>query len=193
MLNEAQRIMCFEGKVLMTCATASTVAAQEEYSLPSDFGKMEAVFLYSSTTAKQKLTPIRVGQRDPLKTQGIPAWYYVWGLNVSSVNAITIGLNPIPSTSGSSDLEIYYRQLPLTMVSGGQAPEVPTQWQDGLTAYAAWKTYQRRGREWQSMARDAQAEWQGWINMAKRYTNPLTTDSPTSSNDSAGYMYWGGN
>mgnify|MGYP006947913530 CR=1 FL=1 len=42
----------------------------------------------------------------------------------------------IPSTSGTSDLEIYFRQSPLTMVSGGQAPEIPGHFQYGLVAYA---------------------------------------------------------
>jgi len=175
----------------MTCAVASTVAAQEEYSMPSDYLRMECVFL-NRTPDKLKLTPIRVTQRDPRASQGVPERYWIWGLNVSSVNSLTIGLNPVPLAAGTSDLHIYYRQLPLTMVAAGQAPEIPIQWQDALVSYAVWKTYRRRGREWAQMAREAQTEWEEWLKRARRYSNPLMTDVPTQVLDTGGYHTWGG-
>lgn len=163
------------------------MAHQEEYSLPSDYGRLEAVFYYGSQSII--LTPISVSQRNPRRTEGTPSCFYVWGLNVSGANTYAIGLNDIPSTSGTDDIEIFYRQLPLTMVTGGQAPEIPIQWQDALPAYAAWKTMQRRGREWAGMAREYQMEWQDWVNKAKKYVNPLQTGFPYRTNDTAGYMY----
>lgn len=189
LLNEGQRKLCWEAPILMTCATASTVASQEQYSLPSDYLKMDTVFIYQTTGNNQKLrlTPITARQRDPVKNTGGSYYYYIWGINVSGVNSYYVGLNPIPDSNGSSDLEIYYHQLPLTMVDGGQGPEVPTQWQDALISYALWKIYRRAGRDFANMRDEAKAEWTDWLAKARRYVNPLQRDIPTTVDDTAGY------
>ena len=186
-LNEGQRKISFEGGILPSSWTTSTVASQEQYSVPSDFVRIRSVFLYRSTGSKRKLTHIRMEQRDPQKNTGIPAYYYIWGLNVSGANQPTVNLNPIPDAGGTSDLEIYGHQVPLDMVNGGQAPEVMFQWQDGLSCYAVWRCLQRRGLKYQGMAQDAQAEWEDWVNQARRFHNPMSLDSPSSIEDTAGY------
>jgi len=189
-LNIAQRNLCAEGDIMLSHWTASTVASQEEYSVPSDFLNGSAVFLYNTTTGhKVKLKPITVHQRDPNKTTGNPLYYYIHGLNVSSVNSYSIGLNPIPSTSGTSDLELWGRQQPLTMVTGGQAPEIMTPWQDYLVAYAAWACYMRRGPDFKAMADDMWAIWTRGIEKAKAWRNPLMNDYPIEAVDTAGYDY----
>jgi hypothetical protein len=186
-LNEGQRKLCLEGGILVSCWTTSTVASQEEYSIPADFTRVRSVFLYQTNGSQIKLTPIRMEQRDPSQSLGTPVFYYVWGLNVSSANQPTICLNPIPSTSGTSDLRIFGHQVPLDMVSGGQAPEVMWQWQDALSTYGVWRCLQRRGLKYESMARDAQAEWEDWVNQARRFHNPMGLDQPTTMVDTGGY------
>ena len=149
---------------------------------------MLAVFIYNTTTGvKRKLRPIDIQQRDPTKATGSPSYYYVGGINVSGVNSYYVGLNPIPSTSGTSDLELYGRQQPLTMVSGGQAPEIMTPWQDYLVAYAAWCIYIRRGVQWTGMADRMWAIWERGIEKAKEFKNPLMEDWPTAITDVMGY------
>lgn len=188
-LNEGQRKLCFEGGILVSCWTTSTVASQEEYSVPSDFVRIRSVFINNTTTGhKVKLTPIRMEQRDPMQNMGNPLFYYVWGLNVSSNNQPTICLNPIPSSSGTSDLHIYGHQIPAAMVNGGQAPEVMFHWQDALSTYGLWRCYQRRGLKWEGLARDTQAEWEDWVNQARRFHNPMGLDAPTSIADNADYV-----
>src|SRR3990167_4835153 len=123
-LNEGQRKICWDGNLMLTCASASTVASQEVSSVPTDYLAIHAVFLYRSTGAQRKLVPMSLNERDPSKSTGDPSFYYIAGRNVSGANANTFGLNPIPSASGTSDLEVYYTQSPLAMVSGGQAPEI---------------------------------------------------------------------
>lgn len=186
-LNEAQRRICWEGGVLVSRWTASTVASQEAYSVPSDWIKVRSVFIYNTTTnVKRKLIPIRMEQRDPRQTTGTPLYYYSWGLNVSSNNSPTVELNPIPDTSGSSDLIMFGQQIGADMVSGGQAPEVMYQWQDALSCYAAMRWYERiPGRRADKL--DAAAEWQDWVNKAKAFKNPMGIDTPTSINDDMGY------
>lgn len=189
-LNAAQRALCADGQILLTEETASTVASQETYSVPGDYFKIDAVFLNNMATSQCRLLPMSRQDRDPQNGTGTPRFYYVSGRNVSGSNAYTIGLNPIPDTSGTNDLVIYIRQLPLDMVSGGQAPEVIQPWQDALVAYATWKCYRRRGREWLSMAQDAHAEWNEWLQKAKRYVNPLMRDLPYQVYDNGGYASW---
>lgn len=188
LLNEAQLKICMESYLLMTCATASTVASQESYSIPSDFIKIEAVFIYNtSTNVKTRLRPIDLMKRDPTKSTGTPQCYFIWGLNVSSANSFTINLNPIPSTSGSSDLEIYYRQAPLTMVSGGQAPEIPNHFQYALIAYTLWKIWLRdQSPIGASLAAIYKREWDEWVHQAQSFINPLTLDMPQTIDDVEG-------
>lgn len=168
--------------------TASTVANQEEYSAPSDWIKVRSVFIQNATTnIYRKLRPIRMEQRDPRLTTGDPLFYYFWGRNVSGSNSPTVALNPIPSTSGSSDLIMYGQQIGADMVSGGQAPEVMFHWQDALSCYAAMRWYQRLGKDRMNEALECQAEWQDWVNKARAYKNPMGIDTPTSINDTMGY------
>jgi hypothetical protein len=187
-LNEAQRKICWEGGILVSAWTASTVANQEAYSVPSDWIKVRGVFIANAALSSyRKLVPIRMEQRDARLTTGTPLYYYSWGLNVSGNNVPTINLNPIPDTSGSSDLVMYGQQIGADMVSGGQAPEVMYQWQDALSCYAAMRWYQRLGKDWRPQALDCASEWQDWVNKAKAYKNPMGIDTPTSMNDDMAY------
>lgn len=189
LLNEAQIKLCMEAYLMMTKETSSTVASQEAYSVPSDFLKIEAVFIYNTTTGnKRKLRPIDLMRRDPTRSTGDPLYYYIWGLNVSSANSFTVNLQPIPSTSGTSDLEIWIRQSPVAMVSGGAAPEIPEHFQYALPCYAAWKLFQRDQSALSlSLAGMYRAEWNEWVESAKAFINPLTLDQPTTIPDVMGY------
>ena len=187
-LNIAQRNLCAEGNIMISYWTSSRVASQETYTVPSDFLRVLAVFIYNTTSGhKQKLRPIDIQSRDPSQSTGNPLYYYVGGINVSGNNSYTLGLNPIPSSSGSSDLIMYGRQQPTTMVTGGQAPEIMTPWQDYLIAYAANRCYVRRGPQWGSHADRMWAEWERGIKKAIEFRNPLMEDWPTTIQDVAGY------
>jgi len=173
--------------VLLTCATRSTVAGQEEYPLPSDYLKIESVVIKPS----HKLIPLRVTQRDPTERAGTPQAYYIGGANVSGSAAQVVSLGPIPDTNGTDDLLIFYRQLPATMSAGGQAPEVPLQWHDSLISYALWKTYRRWGKGFENFRDEAKQEWEQWMQKARRYTTPQQADVPTRITDTANYLSWG--
>jgi hypothetical protein len=184
----AQRNLCAEGNILISGWTASTVASQETYTVPSDFLRVLSVSIYNTTSGhKAKLRPIDIQMRDPSAQTGNPAFYYVTGINVSGVNSYAIGLNPVPSASGSSDLVMRGRQQPLTMVTGGQAPEIMTPWQDYLIAYCANRVYMRRGPHYATMADRMWAEWERGIAKAKEFKNPLMEDWPTTVPDVMGY------
>lgn len=147
--------------------------------------KIEGVFI----DTKLKAEPFRVTQRDPREQAGKPTGYYMFGANVSNANAQTINFNPVPDAV--YEVKIFYRQLPLTMVSGGQGPEVPIQWHDSFVSYVLWKVYRRRGREWAEMRNEAKMEWESWMQKARRYAQQHQTDHPTRVDDTAGYMFGG--
>lgn len=175
----------------MTCADAPTTAGQEWYTLPTDILKIHSIFYEPASGGGWRLRHKDAAKRDPAATSSTSvAEWYPWGGPSSGVNVKRIGLNAVPSVTGDN-IHILYRKLPLTMVSGGQAPEVPTEWQDALVSYAVWKVYRRWGREWVQMAEEAHAEWEEWLKRARRYMNPLTTDIPNTVTDTAGYLGWG--
>lgn len=193
-LNQAQREMCWGGNILLTCAATASTAGQEQYPLPSDYLKICAVFMYRTDGLKRKLHPVMMQQRNAQKRQSLDQRaFYVWGINVAAAHKYYIGLQDIPSaTSLTNDIEIYYRQLPLTMTIGGGTvpPEVPDQWQDGLIQGALMRIYSRmctQDSKWLPMFDRKSRVWANWIVESKKYVNPLMLDHPIQIADTMGY------
>jgi hypothetical protein len=191
-LNKAQRALALKGQVLLTCATTSTVAGQETYNVPGDYLKAEAVFC-GVGTARRRLYPKNVGQRDPYETQGLPTSYWIWGENQSGVNIYVIGLNPIPSTNGSSDLEIFYRQMPAKMIHSTQGamvnPEVIEAFQDAMIDYALMSIYRRLGPDFRALYNDHHMMWNDWVQKGQQHVNPNSWDIPIARQDTGNYLY----
>ena len=165
------------------------MASQERYNVPTDYIRVVSVFLNEGTSGSNiKLTPMDVRLRDPQANTGTPNSYYVWGANLSGANSFVLGLQPVPDTASTNALQLYAKQLPLTMVSGGQAPEIHLSFQDALPAYAEWMVLKRRGRDWRFQSLDAKQEWDEWIKKAKTWRNPLMTDTAIPTIDTAGYL-----
>lgn len=189
-LNRGQRQLCRAGNVLLTCAFIDTVAGQEEYNVPTDYIKTECVFL---GVTLRRLSPMNVGDRDPNKTQGIPAFYFIWGGTQSGKHVYTIGLNPIPRTPVKGDLVLRYRKSPLKMVHSSQGtmvdPEVLESWQDALSDYALMMIYRRLGKDYQTLYDGHRDAWKEWIVEANNFINPLQNDYPMQRRDTGGYDY----
>jgi hypothetical protein len=130
-LNERMAELCADTNVLVSGWTASTVLSQQQYSVPSEYTSVEAIQIYRTTgdSKKEWLRKVPLIDTDAARSPGSPDKFAVWGLNVSGDNSPAFWLDPIPDANGSSDLVCYGRQLPKTMVSGGQGPEVRLRWQ----------------------------------------------------------------
>jgi hypothetical protein len=189
LLNKAQRLLCLEGQILLSCAKTSTVAAQETYNLPSDYLKIECVFIEGRI---EPLRPIDVTWRDGTSRQGTPDRYWIWGSNVNGANQYVIGLNDVPSTNGSNDLEVFYRQLPQKMVHSVDgtpvAPEAIQPWQDAMVDYALMLIYRRLGNDFKAYYDGQVALWADWKRKAAQYVNPLTNDFPLQRKDTGLYL-----
>jgi len=184
-LNIGQRQLATQAGIMYTTETATTVAGQEEYSVPGDFLRLMAVYLYhtSGDRAQKALFPISVAERDPTLTQGTPDSFFVHGANVGSDNSMVIGLCPIPDTNNAgSNLEIWIRQLPKDMVSGGQGPESMLQWQDCLVHFAAARAFTRLATADPGKAALADREmaiWDTWLKRARKFQSPMALGIPT--------------
>jgi len=142
-LNRAQVELCADSNVLVSGWTTSTVAAQQMYTVPPEYTSVEDMKIYQTNGTKIWLLKTELSSTDPTLTQGVPCRFAVWGANSSGDNSLVFLLDPIPSTSGSSDLVCYGRQLPKTMVSGGQGPEVRLRWQYAVVNGAVAMVYAR--------------------------------------------------
>lgn len=145
MLNKRMAELCADTNVLASAWTASTVQNQQQYSVPSEYTSVEAVAIYetSGNNQKQWLAKVSITDLDGARGTGFPCQFAVWGLNVSGDNSPAFWLDPIPNTNGSSNLYCYGRQLPKTMVSGGQGPEVRLRWQYAVVDGALVDIYRR--------------------------------------------------
>lgn len=177
-LNIAQRQICTDGRILLSQWTGSTVAAQSDYSVPSDYLEIMACYLYRTAGDNAKrMLPLRpIAERDPTHPTGTPQRAFVHGANVSGNNSYVVILEPIPDANGSNDLEIWGKQLPKVMDLVSQNPEVATQWHDGMIHFAASRAYERLSNAGPHYAPLADREYQLWLRvlaLAKKYRNPL--------------------
>ena len=142
-LNRAQVELCADSNILVSAWVTSTVSGQQLYTVPPEYTSVEEIHFYDTTHGQKWLDKVQIGDLDPTLLAGAPERFAVWGANSSGDNSPTFWLDPIPNFSGSSDLTCYGRQLPKTMVSGGQGPEVRLRWQYACINGAVAYTYQR--------------------------------------------------
>ena len=192
MLNKRMAELCADTNVLVSGWTASTVQNQQQYSVPSEYTSVEAIAIYRTTgdNAKQWLAKCDITDIDAARsTASVPDKYAVWGLNVSGDNSPAFWLDPIPNANGSSDLVCYGRQLPKTMVSGGQGPEVRLRWQYAVVDGALVDIYRRfseGSRESLALADRYAAAWEAHKAEAKLYIT-LDVYAPGEAKDTRGY------
>ena len=190
-LNKRQREMCMRSDVLLTCHDVETKNGQETYATPPEYLKVSAVFIYRANGLQRRLDPMEMPWRDATKrTSADQHHFYIWGANdTTGNNTPLIGLQDIPNAdSATKDLNVYHRQAPKVMVSGGQAPEVNFAFQDGLIQGALASIYSRLSTvdsKWLSLYDRKMSEWRDWMVEAGKFVNPLILDLPGSRVDSS--------
>lgn len=164
-----------QGRILTSAWTTSTVNGQSDYSVPTDYLEIMALFLYQPTM--KTMLPLRpIFEKDPTRPTGTPQRAFVHGANVSGNSSLVIILEPVPTSNGSNDLECWGRQLPKDMVAGGQGPEISSQWHDGLVHFAAYMAFMRLSTSGTHYLQNADREFKLWERIckaAKSYQNPL--------------------
>lgn len=192
-LNERMAELCADTNVLVSGWTASTVLNQQQYSVPAEYTSVEAIQIYRTTGDNKKVWL----KKDPLiainpdRRTGSPDRFAVWGLNVSGDNSPAFWLDPIPDANGSSDLVCYGRQLPKTMVSGGQGPEVRLRWQYLVVDGALELVYLRMAEGSPTVLALADRMhnlWEAGKGEAREYIT-LDIYSPGEARDTMGYCW----
>lgn len=193
--NKAQRDLCLTGNILLQCAKGPFVEGQETYNLPSNYLKVDAVFLTATSGAPNWLRPMDVADRDPSEPKGVPDRYWIWGEDVNLVNAYIIGFAKIPTgfpVAPTNSWEAFYRKRPDTMVHSTVGamvnPEVIPEFQDAMMDYALGMIYRRMSNtrpEFMSFFRLQMDLWKAHLEKAKNYINPMTFDYPVPRRDTA--------
>lgn len=108
-----------------TSTTQATVAWTAEYSLPSDFIKIDMVSYSGVKLNKTYKKNVRLSNPDA--TQGKPNSYYLYGSN--------IGFDPVPDSSYNIIID-YFKKLPT--ITSSQDCELPSEFDNAICAYAAY-------------------------------------------------------
>lgn len=130
-VNDAQLEICSSVDVLAQTSTAATIANNPDYTMPIDTNRV-----YSVKWQGQRLRQVSLQQAEemyPSKDdsvnypKGSPSVFWTWG-NV-------ISLYPAPSTTGASDLRIFYYRNPVVITATTQTPELPLDFHPRIVEY----------------------------------------------------------
>lgn len=141
--REAQKRLLEAGQNFYTKTQyAATVQFQQEYSLPSDFIKLQRFYLVVSGTppneSQQTLEYITEGESDLIPPgQGLPSAY--------NIRKSSFLLYPIPDNVYTMRMD--YAGLVTDMVSSSDVPDVPTQFQEYIAVLATVDCLLRDGRD----------------------------------------------
>lgn len=127
-LNEGARDFARRTRCSSSIVTWSTVANQQEYSLPSDFYQVDTLYV-SSTDRPLTPTTIDIIVKRQLNATGIPWEYYIRG--------DYIGLYPKPSSVETARM-LYFRTLQ-NMTGTDDTPDIPARFHDFLVPFAAMR------------------------------------------------------
>lgn len=117
-------------------------AGTQEYSMPSDFGRLEFILLSGN-----KLQPLSFEEakiRNPNSTQSTPTHYYIRGSS--------IGFDPVPNSASSAT--IYYRKILTALSSDSDAISFSDNFAPAMVKYMAYLAWSSpRGNEQYAAAR----------------------------------------
>ena len=150
-LNQAQRRAVIESEIRTQeeVFSFSTTAATATYELPSNFARLIDFF---NEETHELMAQLDIREFDNLtKSEGSPYAYAVIG------NRLTL----YPTPNVAVPLVLRYWRLPAEMIQPSDTPEIPTQYQELLLAWALKKAYKRENDT--AMAQMWEVEWEKGI------------------------------
>ena len=160
-LNRALHAFCSEGEFhwLEKKATANTIASQERYALPSDFKIMSELQVDGSAGSPEPYQ-LTTHERRVLNSPGAKNF---------SIFADEIYLYPIPTASGSNNIEMWYLRKPTSMTDDADAPSdsdianMPEEYHEALViyAFANYNAYDEEHEEKRELMGDMRADAPG--------------------------------
>lgn len=107
----------------------SSTAGTGEYSLPSDFVKLDLIRYNGDDLKKTTKKELKI-QNSSLTTQGNPYYYYIYG-NV-------YGIYPLPDSTKTIDID-YFKRLPTITTSVDS--DFPIDFDNAIACYAAYLAF----------------------------------------------------
>jgi hypothetical protein len=147
-LNEGQRRIARDTGWISERAETDVIAGQRGYELPPDIITMERLELDGAKLPRTTLQMI--DNEEPIHTtkEGAPTKYYIWGN--------TLYLYPTPTESGSGNLDMWYKKMPVLIQSDADSAELPESMHDAMVRFALG-----RAKEKDEETSDAQVIMQG--------------------------------
>lgn len=147
-INQAQRetqkklIQAGNNWYLKENTSLTTVANQSDYSLPSDFLKLNRLEVVRNISTPNEtinaLSSITLNQKDFFPTSGDPIAFYF--------KKNTLVLTPKPQSSGDT-LRLTYTYRVLDLVNDNDVPDVPEEFHDYMAHLATIQCFIKDGRD----------------------------------------------
>jgi hypothetical protein len=134
-INDGMREIAQRNDLLEVIATSDIIANQQQYELPSDILTLNSVYYEYSKLDGVSLAEAQVQfNTDVAPPVGLPR--FVW------VYANTLNLYPIPDSSITMALKVYYTRLPVLVANDADTPELPLQYHPRIVEYCLQQAYE---------------------------------------------------
>lgn len=143
-INDGQRHIVLRNDTLLEkTATTDSVAAQQEYTLPTDLLILKFIQYRENTSAAyyklRGMTPVEFneyidGWSDAGTAQGVPQVYTIFAGKIIAF--------PTPSSSVTAGFKIYYNRTPVDVVLNSDTPDLPLLYHPALVNYCMQQAYE---------------------------------------------------
>lgn len=150
-INDAQRDIVMKNEtVLQTTSTTNAVAAQQDYTLPTDLLVLRSVhFKLTGNPSYYRLEGMSFGEFDEqingwegtLYGPGTPTVYTTYGG--------VIKVFPIPVSSGTNNFKLYYSRQPVDVVNDSDSIDLPLAYHNSVVDYCMAQAYEM-DEDWNS-------------------------------------------
>lgn len=124
--NDAQVEIVRQTECLQIHAETDSIADDGSYDVPTDFIRLRRVTYEGIPLHRTNLEDLDGSTRGAI-AEGTPTKYYLWGEKLF--------LHPVPTSSGSGVLDIYYLKRPDTLVASNDVPEIPVHLHEDIVRY----------------------------------------------------------
>jgi Family of unknown function (DUF6682) len=193
-INEAAREVARRSENLQTTSLISSVANQQEYTLPADMFRVHRVEFARTSSQVVPLEYRDFNNMDSIWwssqriTPGDPYWYTMWGFPP----ACTLIVYPTPSDSIANAFKVFYYRLPATASADSDPVEIPAGWDDVIVDYCEYSALRKDGdSRWQEAKGIFEDKMNHMVDSTRRWTDAAGSYS-TGSGPLPAWIWGGG-
>lgn len=135
--NDGQMRIVRETECLQGVQQTNVVAGTDNYALPDDFLRYKRVTLDGRNLTFTTLEELDRYDafRDVANSRSTPGRYYRWNQKTY--------LFPIPASSGTTNLDVWYIRQPAALTAIGNTPSIPVQYHELLELFCKSRAYEQ--------------------------------------------------